>query len=186
MKHFFNSYTALLLFLYACTLYIMTDRFNHQGIEAFGLTLFLFVVNLGATIQIHHLNNEKQKRHQNFIRYEFIVMSLVFFISSLVITLIHHNNADVKGWWVFYLNFYYLIGVIYSSLYCFISYLFSQKSARYTCSLALFSFALLVLLTCISPLANDRGLCNTLVFLLTVHFILCVREMIKKRVSRLD
>lgn len=184
--YFVNNYTAALLFLYICTLYFMTDRFSHQVIEEFSLSLTLVLINLLAAKHLYYLNTQKQLMQIHFIRHQFIVMTLIFFISSLVITLIHHTNADYKGWWVFYINFYYLIGVIYSSLYCFISYLFSQNSAKYTYSFALFSLVLMVLLTCIKPLANDRGLSSILFFLLAVHFILIMSIKIKKRITLLN
>ena len=179
ISYFLNNYTLALLFLYGCTLYFMTDRFGHQVLESFSLSLTLVIINLLAVARVYYLNAQGQLMHIHFIRHQFIVMTLVFFISSLVITLIHHTNVDYKGWWVFYINFYYLIGVLYSSIFCFISYLFSQNSARYTYFFALISLVLLVLLTCITPLANDSGLSSTLVFLLVVHFILSASSTIK-------
>lgn len=186
ISYFFNHYTATLLFLYVCTLYCMTDKFSHQVMEDFSFSLSILIINLLAAMYLYYLNTEMQLMFKHFIRHQFIVMTLVFFISSLVITLMHHTNADYKGWWVFYINFYYLIGMIYSFIFCFISYLCSQNSARYTHFFALFSGVLLVLFTCLSPLANDRGLRSILALLLTAHFILCVSFAIKNRINRFD
>lgn len=186
MRNLLNPLSTLLSFVYVLTLYVMTDGFSHDVIEGFGLSLWLLLINGYAVMQLPGLNAKKQEKHQDVFRQQFFIMTFVFFMSSLVNTLIHHSNADFKGWWIFYINFFYLVGALFSFVYCFISYLFSQNSARYTYRFGLFSFVSLVLLTCISPLANDRGLCSTLAFLLAVHFILCGMEMIKKRTNRLD
>ncbi|RUR17670.1 hypothetical protein ELY21_11020 [Legionella sp. km535] len=185
MINLLNPFSTLLFFVYVLTLYVMTEGFTHDVIEGFGLSIWLLLINGYAVMQLPGLNAKKQKKHQDVFRQQFFIMTLVFFLSSLVNTVIHHNNADFKGWWIFYINFFYLVSLLFSFLYYFISYLFSQNSALYTYLFALFFFVPLVLLTRIPPLANDRGLCSFLAFLLTVHFILCGRGMIKNRMNRL-